>query len=140
MPNVDEKFERHRELVVHQARGDEDALGIAQVQIAMADCVVAEGYVIAVGDKGLIAVTDRQGNEVVSLAFQCRSDAGRNGGDHAVEVEGVDRDLAQAGVTDAIGSLRNRGLPDYFARATSDCWSCLGHPALFYTEGEHLRV
>ena len=52
--DIDVELKRHGELVVHQAGGDEHALGVAQIQVAMADCVIAESDVVAVGDDGVV--------------------------------------------------------------------------------------
>ena len=56
MPSIDVELESHRKLVVHQARGNKHTLGIAQIEVAMADGVVAQCHVIAVGDHGLVAL------------------------------------------------------------------------------------
>src|SRR5206468_7276321 len=56
VPNIDKKLERYGKLVVHQAGGDEDALRVAETQIAMADRAVAQRHVVAVGDEGFLAM------------------------------------------------------------------------------------
>ena len=56
MANIDVELKSHRKLVIHQAGGNEHTLGIAQIEIAMADRVVAQGHVIAVGDHGFVAL------------------------------------------------------------------------------------
>ena len=54
--HVDVELKGHGELVVHQAGGNEYALRVAQIEIAMADRVVAQRHVIAVGDHGFVAL------------------------------------------------------------------------------------
>ena len=59
MADVDEELESYRELVVHHTRGDEHALRAANIVVAMADSAVAEFAVVALGDTGIVAFTDR---------------------------------------------------------------------------------
>ena len=112
--DVDVELEGDRKFVVHQARGDEDALRVAEVQVAMADRVVAERDVVAVGDHGFFSLTHGQRDEVVGLAFQRGRDLRRHGGDHALEIERVDRDFAGHGVADSVGRLRDGREPNNF--------------------------
>src|SRR5208337_4969738 len=70
VPDVDVELEGHRKLVFHQAGGDEDALRISQVQVAMANRIVAEGNVVAVGNDGVVALSDRERYKVVRLAAE----------------------------------------------------------------------
>src|SRR5215469_1325785 len=132
--DVDVELEGDGKLVVHQAGGDEDALRIAKIQVAMADRIVAESDVVPIGDQRVIALADCERDEVVSLAFEGGSDAGRNGRDHALEVKRIHRNLAGAGVADAVRSLRNGSVPNHLGGATRYSGGCLRHYSLFYTE------
>ena len=86
MAHVDVELKSDRELVVHQPGGDEHALRIAQLDIAMADGVVAEGNVVAVGDHGVVALVHRERDEVIGLALQGRGGGVRDGGDHSFQI------------------------------------------------------
>ena len=53
----------------------------------MADRIVAERHVVAVGDYRLVALAHGERDEVVRLAIERGRDARGDGGDHAFEVE-----------------------------------------------------
>ena len=106
--HIDIELERHRELVVHQAGRDKDALRITQIQIAVADGVVAQLHVIAVGDHRVFALAHGQRDEVIRVAVKGPGGRFGNGGDHALKIGIGDGDLARNGITNAIGRLRNR--------------------------------
>ncbi len=99
----------------------------------MADRVIAERDVIAVGNDGLFSLADGERNEVVGFAFQRVRDFSGHGGDHALEIEGVDRDLSRHGIADSVGCLRDRREPDYFGGTARDGRGRLRHSALFST-------
>ncbi len=84
--HVDVELKCDRELIVHQAGGNEHALRIAQLEIAMADGVVAEGNVVAVGDHGFVALVHRERDKVISLALQSGRSRVRDGGDHSLQI------------------------------------------------------
>jgi len=121
------KLECHRELVVHQAGRDEHALRIAEVEVAVADGVVAQRDVVALGDERLITLADGEWHEVVGLALERSRDRARYGCDHAVEIGFGKRDLAAVRVANAIGRLRDGGLADNFRRGPRQCGRCLRH-------------
>ncbi|MGO9087085.1 MAG: hypothetical protein ACLQBK_17840 [Candidatus Sulfotelmatobacter sp.] len=125
--DIDIELEGHGELVIHQAGRNEHALRTAQVQVAMADGIIAEGNVVTVGDQGFVALAHGERNEVIGVAFECGRDTRGNGGDHSLQIERVHRDLARHGVADPIGRLGNRRQPDHFRGAPRDCWGCLRH-------------
>src|ERR1035441_2555240 len=125
--DVDIELKRHRKLVVHQSRRDEHALRVAQVQVAVANRVVAEGHVITIGDDRLVALAHSKRDEVISLALERGRDLGRHRGDHTLQVKRVDRDLAGDGIADTVRRLRNRGDPNHFGGAARNCWGCLRH-------------
>ncbi len=52
MADVDEEFEGEGEAVTEKAGGDEDALDVAEVDVAMADGVVGEVGGVGGGDHG----------------------------------------------------------------------------------------
>src|SRR3974377_274501 len=99
----------------------------------MADGVIAERNVVAVGDERLVALAYCQRDEVISFAFESGRDAGRNGSDHAFEVERVDCDFTGTGVTDTVRGLRYRSLPNHIGGITRDRWSGLGHASCHST-------
>jgi hypothetical protein len=99
----------------------------------MADGIVAEADVVAIGDHGLVTLADRERDEVVRFALQSCGDTDGNGSNHALEVERVERDFARTGIADSVGRLRDRREANDFGRTTRDCGRGLRHPALFYT-------
>ncbi len=103
--DVDIELERDGKFVVHQAGRDEDALRIAEIQVAMANRIVAEGNVVAVGNYGVLALGHGERHEVVRLTAQRGGDRHWHRGNHAVEIVLSNGNLARAGVTDAIGRL-----------------------------------
>src|SRR5579862_5050827 len=129
VPDVDIKLEGDGKLVVHQPRRDEHALRVAKIQVAMADGVVAQCDVVAVGDQRVVALAHRERDEIIGLAFERRGDPGRYGRDHAFEIERVDGNLSGAGVADSVGCLRDRSEPNHFGGAARDSWGCLRHSA-----------
>src|SRR5579872_1374301 len=100
----------------------------------MANGVVAEGDVVAVGDESLLALTHGKRYEVIGFSIEGGRDARGNGGDHPFEIEGIDGDFAGRGVADAVGRLRNRGEPNNVGGAASDSWSCLRHARFHSTQ------
>lgn len=71
----------------------------------MADGVVAEGDVVAIGDNGFVSLGDGERDKIVSLAGKRGGDGHRDGGDHAFEVVFGDGDLSGTRVADAVGRL-----------------------------------
>src|ERR1700722_10200673 len=65
---VDVELECDGKFVFHQAGRDEDALRVAQIQVAMADCVVTEDYVVTIGDDRFFALGYGERYEVIGLA------------------------------------------------------------------------
>ena len=104
MRHVDVELERERELVVHEAAGNKDALRVTEVQVAMADGVIAERDIVAVGDDGLLALAHRERHEIVRLARE-------RGGDRVGTAATMrSRSLSDSGdlpdgITDAVGCL-----------------------------------
>ena len=127
MAHVDVELECDRELIVHQPGGDEHALRIAQLDIAMADGVVAEGNVVAVGDHGVVALVHRERHKVISLALQSSGSGVGDGGDHSFQIRGGHGDLAGDGITDSIGRLRDGSLADDLVRRTRNRGCSLRH-------------
>ena len=123
MPHVDVELEGDRELVVHQPGGDEHALRIAQIEIAMANRIVAKRNVIAIGDHGVLALIHGQRYKIISFSLQSSGGGVGDGRDHPLQIRGSYRDFARDGVADAIGRLRDRRLPNNFLRRTRD-WGC----------------
>jgi len=105
VPDVDVELERHRKFVVHQTRRDEDALRIAEIQVAMANRVVAERNVVAVGNHRLFPLGHGEGHKVVSLAAERSGHRHWHCGGHALEIVVGNGDLARAGIADAIRRL-----------------------------------
>ena len=108
MPNIDVELERDGKFVVHQTSGNEDALRVAQIQVAMANGVIAEGHIVAVGDDGFVALGHGERHEIIRLAAEGGGDGHGDGGNHALEIIAGNGDLAGAGVADAIWRLGNR--------------------------------
>ena len=103
--DVDVELERHRKFVFHQASRDEDALRIAEIEVAMANRVVAERNVVAVGNHRLFALGHGERHEVVRLAAERGGHRHGHRRDHALEVVVGNGNLARAGVADAIWRL-----------------------------------
>ena len=99
----------------------------------MADGIVAERHVIAIGDNCFITLADGQRNKVIRLALKPGRDFFWNCGDHSLQVERVDRDFPREGITDSVGSLGNGRQPDDFGRTARNGWCGLRHAELFYT-------
>ena len=97
----------------------------------MADGVVAERDIVAVGDQDFVSLGDGERDEVIRLALERFGSLDGNGGDHALHVERADGSLARDGVTDAVSRLRNRSGSNYIGGAPRDCWRCLGHTGSF---------
>ena len=124
---MDVELESHREAVVKQPRGDEDAFRVARFHIAMARCLVADCGVEAFRDHRVVAFAQRQRNEVKRFAIESRGDGARDRLDHALQVRGGQRDFAQRGVTDAVGRLCDAYVADDLLRVSQRCVGCLGH-------------
>jgi hypothetical protein len=118
--DIDVELESHGKFVVHQAGGDEDALGIAEIEVAMANGVVAEGHIIAIGDDGLVTLGYGEGYEVVRFAGECGGHRHGDRGDHAFEIVVGDGDFTGAGIADAVRGLRNRVALHDLRRAADD--------------------
>src|SRR5689334_18360661 len=97
MADVDKELEGQGEAVVHQTRRDEDALGGAEVYIAVATGAVAKlggevgrdkNVFWRIGAGGDIAphLGDGKGDEVVRLALQRVSHGGGNGIDDLFQI------------------------------------------------------
>jgi hypothetical protein len=127
VPHVDIELEGHGKLVVHEPRGNEDALRIAQAQVAMADRIVAQRDVVTVGDDRLFSLIHGERDEVISLALERGGDAPGHGRDHALQVKGVHRDFAAHGIADSVGRLRNWCCPNDFSGAPRNSGRCLRH-------------
>src|SRR5579864_71460 len=93
----------------------------------MAYGVVAKGDIVAIGDDSLFTLADGEGDEVIGFALEGGRHAGRDGGDHTFQVEGIDRNFSGHGITDSVWGLRNRGLPHYLGGSARQCWGCLRH-------------
>ena len=78
---------------------------VAEIQVAMANCVVAERNVVAVGNHGLIALGYGERHEVVRFAAERGGHRHWHRGNHAVEIVVGNRDFARAGITDAVRRL-----------------------------------
>ena len=105
MSDIDVELERHRKFVLHQARRNEDALRVPEIQIAMANRVVAERNVVAIGDHGLIALGHGERHEIIRLAIERDRHRHGHGGNHALEIVVGDSNLSRAGIADPIRRL-----------------------------------
>src|SRR5205085_8249022 len=56
---IDEEFKSYGELIIQQARGDEHALRVAGIDVAMADGAFCKTAVVTLGDQGLFPFADR---------------------------------------------------------------------------------
>ena len=93
----------------------------------MADRVVAQRHVVAVGDHSFVALVHGQRDKVVSLALQRGRGGIRHGGHHALQVGLRDGDLSRSGVADSIRSLRDGGQSDDLRRGARNRRCCLRH-------------
>ncbi len=105
----------------------------------MANCVVAERHVVAVGDHGLIPLAHGQRDKVVRLAFQRCRDFGRHGGNHALQIERIHSSLTGHGIANPVCRLGDRGLPDHLRRTACNCWCRLRHALPFIHQGPLCR-
>ena len=96
----------------------------------MANRIVAERNVVAVGDYGILALIHRERHKIKSLVVQGGGSGVGDGSDHSLQIGGRDRDLARDGVADAIGGLRHRSLPNHLLRRTRDCGCSLRHKSI----------
>src|SRR5438445_351282 len=103
--DIDIKLKRDRKLVIHQTCGDEDALRIAKVKVAMAHSVIAEGNIVAVGNQGFLPLANRQRNKIIGLALQRGRGSARHGSNHSLQVGFGDRDLTGNRIADTIWRL-----------------------------------
>src|SRR5207245_2586000 len=90
-----------------QTCGDEDALRIAKVKVAMAHSVIAEGNIVAVGNQGFLPLANRQRNKIIGLALQRGRGSARHGRNHSLQVGFGDRDLTGNRIADTIWRLRD---------------------------------
>ena len=86
MAHIDVELESDRELVIHQPRGDEHALRVAQVQVAVTNGVVAECDVVPIGNYSIVALAHCKRNKIVGLALQSCRRGTRNGGNHPLQI------------------------------------------------------
>src|SRR5581483_9528256 len=102
MAHINVKLKSDGEFVIHQSSGDEHTLRIAQLKVAMADCVVTEGNVIAISNDGLVALIDGERNKIVGLTLQSPGNGFRNRRHHALEVGVRNAHLSRDGITDSV--------------------------------------
>ena len=93
----------------------------------MANRVVAERDVVAIGDHGVLALIHRERHKVVGLALQSGGSGVGDGSDHSLQIRSRDGDLADDGVADAIGRLRDGTLANDLVRRTRNCGCSLRH-------------
>ena len=86
----------------------------------MANGVVAERHIVAVGDHGFLALAYGQRDEVVGLALENGRHFRWNRCDHALQIKRVDRDLASDGIADAVRCLGNGREPYNFGGTARD--------------------
>ena len=117
--DVDEELEGEGEAVAEEAGGDEDAVVVAEGDVAVADGLVAELGGVGGGDHGGVGVavvarrrsvecgdrTHGERDEVVDLAAEGSGDGGGDGLDHAGEIVRGEAGVAEGGVADAVGGL-----------------------------------
>ena len=104
MADVDEVLEGEGEAVLHEAGGDEDALGRAEADVAMADGAVAEIDGVGGSDGGLVAFADGERHEVISAAGEAIGDRHGHGLYDALQILGRDLSVSKARVADAVGA------------------------------------
>ena len=105
MAHVDVKLEGHGKLVVHQAGGNKNTLGIAAGQVAVAHSLIAEGNVVALSNQGVVAVANRQRHKVIGFLIQRGGNRAGHCGHHALQVIGCERGLAKRGIANPVGGL-----------------------------------
>src|SRR5579862_5829527 len=127
MSHIDEEFKCDGELVVHEPRGDEHALGVSKLQIAMTNSMVTKSDIIPIRDNRIVALVYREGNKIVSLALERSGRAIWHGSDHALEIGCRYRNFARDGKTDAIGSLRDGSSANHLCWRARDCRRSLRH-------------
>src|SRR5208282_2086123 len=108
MAYVDVELEGYGKFVVHQAGGDEDALGVAEIQVAMANGIVTESNVVTIGNDGFVALGNGERDEVIRFAGEGGGYRAGDGRDHALEIVVGNGDFTRAGIADSVGGLRNR--------------------------------
>src|ERR1700693_4669033 len=101
----------------------------------MADGVVAERDVVAVGDVSLLALRNSEWHKVVRLAFERGGNFGWDCRNHTLQVKRVHGNFSGGGVANAVHRLRNGRETDDFGGAARNRRGCLRHAALFYTHG-----
>ena len=127
MRHVGVELKGYGKLVIENASGDEYALRIARINITMANRLVAQGTVIALGNQRFISVAHRERNKIICFAVQCSGDAAGHGGDHFFQFTGRQGKLAGSGITDAVGRLVHTGGADDLLRGAQFCIGGLTH-------------
>jgi len=80
----------------------------------MTNGIVTQHHVVAVGDYRVIPLANGERDEVVGLPLQRSCRIARHGRYHSFQVALGDGDFSRTRVADAIGGLRDRGLPHDF--------------------------
>src|SRR5580692_10390694 len=96
----------------------------------MANRIVAEPNVVAIGDHGVLALIHRERNEVIGLALQSGGSSVGDSRDHSLQIRGCHGDLADDGVADAIRRLRDRTLANHLVRRSRNCGCSLRHSSI----------
>jgi hypothetical protein len=114
MADVDEEFEGEGEAVLHEAGGDEDALGAAEADVAVADGPVAEVDGVVGGNDGVVVIADGERHEVPGALAEGRGDDGGDSLHDALDFVGAGAHLAEDRVAEAVVGLADLGLLSHF--------------------------
>jgi len=131
MTDVDEVLEGQGEAVLHKARGDEDAFGRAETDIAMADGAIAEIDCIGGGDGRLVAFADGERHKVVRAAGEGAGHGRRHSLHDALQVLRRDLRISEACITDAVGRLLDVRLLSDLGRGEQGHLGGINHKLVF---------
>src|SRR5215472_17098408 len=124
--HVDVELKGDGELVIQQASGDEYALRVPGINVAMTDGLVFQGVIEAFGNQSLVTLAHGQGNKIESLAIQRGSDAVRHRRDHGLQVRKGKVDLTGSGIEDPVGRLADTRIANHLRRRAQ---LCMGGPS-----------
>src|SRR5215470_15486862 len=96
----------------------------------MANGVIAEGNVVAIGNNGLIALVHRERNKVIGLAVESTGNGCRHSRNHPLELGRRHTHFAGNRIADAIRGLRDRRLANDVSGLSGYGLSSLRHKIL----------
>src|ERR1700739_4465222 len=124
---IDVKLKSNGEAFIEQAGGDEDALRVARINIAMAGGSLRRRAVKVLCDESFVTIANSDGHKVKSFALQRRGNWARHGADDPLKIVGREHDFARGGIADTVGRLVDSRIANNLLRGAELRIDCLTH-------------